>query len=72
MKAVSFAADRMPLRTGDEVMDGGGRTTRVVALVASAEEGEVVVCKDGKDSHAFCARLPHEVVHAPSWWQEAE
>lgn len=71
MAAASFAADRMPLSIGDEVMDGDGRTMRVVALVSTEEEGEMAVCKDGKGSHVFCARLPHEVVHSPSWWQEA-
>lgn len=70
MGEASVAADRMPLSVGDEVTDGSGRTMVVVALPPYPRG--VVICKDGGSAHGYCARPPRELVHAPSWWREAE
>lgn len=70
MGETSVAADRMPLRAGDAVMDGGGRVMRVVAL--PPRPGGTVVCEDDGKPYDYRARFPHELVHAPSWWQGAE
>ncbi len=70
MGETSVAADRMPLRAGDEVMDGSGRVMRVASL--PTRPGDVAVCENSGDSRDYCVRFPRELVHAPSWWQGAE
>ena len=69
MDTVCLAADKMPLRVGDKVVDNDGH---VLVVVACSREGDqTIVCKTPY-GHRYCARRSREIVHSPSCWQGEE